>query len=187
MAETISWVATVATIIAASMTAANLGTRITGYGFVVFTVGALCWIAVGTLTHQPALLWTNVVLTILDLFGIWRWLGRQTKVEEGARTASEASVHTPGEALFPVSMLSRAPVMSGPTELGRCVDAMAGCSSGRLDYVVVSQGGLAGVGEKLRRLPWSRASVEDEMLLSGCSASEFDDLEELPRDQWPAR
>jgi hypothetical protein len=39
----------------------------------------------------------------------------------------------------------------------------------------------------LRRLPWSRASVEDEMLLSGCSASEFDDLEELPRDQWPAR
>ena len=187
MAETISWVATVATIIAASMTAANLGTRITGYGFVVFTIGALCWIAVGALTHQPALLWTNVVLTILDLFGIWRWLGRQTKVEEGARTASEASALTPGEALFPVSMLSRAPVMSGSMELGRCVDAMAGCSSGRLDYVVVSQGGLAGVGEKLRRLPWSRASVEDEMLLSGCGASEFDDLEELPRDQWPAR
>jgi len=49
MAETISWVATVATIIAASMTAANLGTRITGYGFVVFTIGALCWIAVGAL------------------------------------------------------------------------------------------------------------------------------------------
>ena len=33
MADTISWVATVATIIAASMTAANLGSRITGYGF----------------------------------------------------------------------------------------------------------------------------------------------------------
>ena len=45
MAETISWVATVATIIAAFMTASNLGSRVTGYGFAVFTFGALCWIA----------------------------------------------------------------------------------------------------------------------------------------------
>ena len=50
MADTISWVATVATIIAASMTAANLGSRITGYGFAVFMFGALCWIAVGLMT-----------------------------------------------------------------------------------------------------------------------------------------
>src|SRR3954466_10218267 len=132
MTDIISWVATVATIIAASMTAANLGARITGYGFVVFTVGALCWIAVGASTHQPALLWTNVVLTALDLFGIWRWLGRQTEVEEGARAASEASETAPGEPLFPVSLLTRAPVRDGGGELGRCIDAMAGCSSGRL-------------------------------------------------------
>lgn len=187
MAETIPWVATVATIIAASMTAANLGSRITGYGFVVFTFGALCWIASGVLTHQPALMWTNVVLIVLDLFGVWRWLGRQTKVEEGARAASEASELTPGEALFPVSLLSSAPVTSGSTELGRCIDAMAGCSSGRLDYVVISQGGLAGVGETLRRLPWDRASVDGDTLLCGLSAAEFDTLEELPRDQWPGR
>ena len=69
MADTISWIATAATILAASMTAANLGSRITGYGFVVFTAGAICWIAVGAMTHQPALMWTNVVLTGLDLFG----------------------------------------------------------------------------------------------------------------------
>ena len=37
MAEIISWVATIATIVAALMTAANLGSRITGYGFAVFT------------------------------------------------------------------------------------------------------------------------------------------------------
>ena len=85
MADTISWAATIATIIAAFMTAANLGSRITGYGFAVFTLGALCWLAVGLMTNQPALLWTNVVLLILDVFGVWRWLGRQSKVEEGAR------------------------------------------------------------------------------------------------------
>lgn len=187
MTDIISWVATIATIIAASMTAANLGSRITGYGFVVFTFGALCWIAVGLTTHQPALLWTNIVLTVLDLFGIWRWLGRQTKVEEGARAASQASEMTPGEALFPVSLLTRAPVSSARTELGRCIDGMAGCSSGRLSYLVVSQGGVAGVGETLRRLPWTDAKADGESLVTTLSLAEFEGLEVLQRDQWPAR
>jgi hypothetical protein len=187
MADTISWIATIATIIAASMTAANLGSRVTGYGFVVFTFGALCWLAVGAMTHQPALLWTNVVLTGLDLFGIWRWLGRQSRVEEGARAATEASEETPGESLFPVSLLTRAAVECSGSEVGRCVDAMAGCRSGRLSYVVVSQGGVAGVGETLRRLPWRDAYVEGDKLAVRLQARDFERLEELPRDQWPGR
>ncbi len=187
MADTISWVATIATIIAATITASNLGARMTGYGFVVFTVGALCWIAVGAMSHQPALMWTNVVLTVLDIFGIWRWLGRQARVEEGGRTAAEASEHTPGEALFPVSLLLRGQVVAGSTELGRCIDAMAGCSSGRLDYVVVSEGGVAGVGETLRRLPWKAAFVDGQTVIAKMDPDAFHALEELPREQWPAR
>jgi hypothetical protein len=187
MADTISWIATIATIIAASMTASNLGSRVTGYGFAVFTFGALCWIAVGALTHQPALLWTNIVLLVLDIFGIWRWLGRQARVEEGAHHAAVSSEFTPGEALFPVSLLTRAPVRCGEGEVGRCVDAMAGCGSGRLSYVVVSQGGVAGVGETLRRLPWAQAKVEGDQLNADLSRQEFDRLEELARDEWPGR
>lgn len=187
MAETISWIATVATIVAAFMTASNLGSRVTGYGFAVFTGGALCWIAVGVLTDQPALLWTNVVLTVLDIFGVWRWLGRQARVEEGGRSATEASERTPGEALFPVSLLARAPVHCGGREVGRCIDAMAGCRSGRLDYLVVSEGGVAGVGERLRRLPWSDAHVAGETVAAHLAAERFARLEEIPRDQWPGR
>ncbi|HEY7006381.1 MAG TPA: PRC-barrel domain containing protein [Sphingomicrobium sp.] len=187
MADTISWVATAATILAAFMTASNLGSRVTGYGFAIFTFGALCWIATGVMTGQPALTWTNVVLTALDIFGVWRWLGRQAKVEEGGRAASEASEHTPGEALFPVSLLTRAPVLCGPTEVGHCVEALAGCRSGRLDYVVVSEGGVAGVGERLRRLPWADAHVEDEKVVSHFPAERFAGLEELPKDEWPGR
>jgi hypothetical protein len=123
----------------------------------------------------------------LDAFGIWRWLGRQSRVEEGARAATEQSEETPGEALFPVSLFSRAVVECGGREVGRCVDAMAGCQSGRLGYVVVSQGGLAGVGETLRRLPWSKAQVDGEKLSASLSSSEFETLEELQRDQWPGR
>jgi hypothetical protein len=184
MADTISWVATVATVIAASMTAANLGSRITGYGFCVFLVGSLAWLTTGLLTGQPALTWTNVVLTVLNIFGIWRWLGRQAKVEEGARTAVEASETMAGETLFPVSLLMRAPVRNRGTDIGHCIDAMAGCRSGTLSYVVVSQGGVAGVGEILHRLPWAAAVVEDDAVIADVNP---DRLEELPRDQWPAQ
>ncbi|HEV8406625.1 MAG TPA: PRC-barrel domain containing protein [Sphingomicrobium sp.] len=187
MSDTISWVATVATVLAAFMTASNLGSRVTGLGFAVFTLGALCWIRVGILDHEPALVWTNLVLTALDLFGVWRWLGRQARMEEGARTASEASEHTPGEALFPVSLLSRAPVRFGTTELGHCLEAMASCRSGKLDYLVVSEGGVAGVGERLRRLPWADAHVEDDEVVVHLKPELFDRLEELKGHEWPGR
>ena len=186
MAETISWVATVATIIAASMTAANLGSRVTGYGFVVFTFGALCWIATGMLSHQPALMWTNVVLTVLDLFGVWRWLGRQAKVEEGAEAAAEASRETPGEALFSVALLNAAPVEIGQETVGPCVDAMAGCRSGRLSYVTVSEGGVAGIGDTFRKLPWGLAAFDGGRLVIEAGVRDLSSLPEMTKDDWPA-
>jgi hypothetical protein len=90
----------------------------------------------------------------------------------------------PGETLFPVSLLSHAPVQSRGAEIGRCIDAMAGCSTGRLSYVVVSQGGVAGVGETLRRLPWTAARMDGEQLITD---ADLNHLEELQRDRWPAR
>ena len=187
MADIISWVATAATIIAACMTASNLGARITGYGFAVFTIGSLAWLATGVLTDQPALIWTNIVLTGLNIFGVWRWLGRQARVEEGGEAAAEASRHTPGEALFPVSLLAKAPVDCLGKEIGHAIDAMAGCRSGRVTYVVVSEGGVAGIGETLRRLPWEMVHVEQERIVAAIDPSRFAALEELPKDQWPGR
>lgn len=184
MSETISWIATVATIVAASMTAANLGSRITGYGFCVFLVGSISWFATGLMTGQPALVWTNAVLTVLNAFGIWRWLGRQAKIEEGAAAASAASERAPGESLFPVSLLLKAPIEDRDgNSRGSCVDAMAGCSTGRLNYIVASEGGIGGVGETLRKLPWERAQFEGERLI----ADDFRDLPEIAKDEWPAR
>ena len=182
-----SWVATAATIIAACMTASNLGARITGYGFAVFTIGSIAWFAVGMLTDQPALIWTNVVMTILNLFGVWRWLGRQAKVEQGAESAAEASAVTPGETLFAASLLSRAKVRCGDQHIGTCVDAMLGCGSGRLSYVVVSEGGVAGVGETLRRLPWNEAKIDCDELVARIPPARFKELETVKRDHWPSQ
>ena len=187
MIDIVSWVATIATITAALMTASNLGARITGYGFAVFTVGSLNWLTLGLLTDQSPLVWTNVVLTGVNLFGVWRWLGRQAKVEAGAHAAAEASEHSPGESLFRASLLTSAKVRCGDMHVGTCVDAMLGCSSGRLAYVVVSEGGVAGVGETLRRMPWRDAFVEGEEMVAQIDPRRFADLETLSRDEWPGR
>ena len=188
MEQLASYVAPVATTIAALIVASNLGSRITGAGFIVFTIGSIAWALVGLATPQPDLLWQNVILTALNLFGVWRWLGWQRRIEEGAETAAEQSKARAGENLFPVSMLAKAPVISSEgDELGKSVDAMAGGNSGKLAYLVVSEGGVAGVGEKLRRLPWSGCSVEDEKVKTDLHQSRFCALEALEPGNWPAR
>ena len=187
MFDLISWVATIATIGGALLTASNLGARVTGTGFIVFLLGSLSWLAVSLMSGQQALLWTNIVLTALNLFGIWRWLGRQAAVEEGGKAAARASEATPGEALFPASLLARAKAMVAGEEVGACVDAMVGERSGRLAYVVVAEGGVAGVGERLRRVPWSCARVEHDRLVVALDRGDYDSLPELAKDQWPGR
>lgn len=188
MENILTWAAPAATILAALMTASNLGSRITGAGFCVFLVGSLAWLALGWLGDDPALLWQNVVLTFLNLFGIWRWLGRQARFEEGGQHAADASQRRPGENLFPLSLTAKAPVMGrAGEELGKCIDALAGCSSGRIAYLVVAEGGLGGVGERLRRLDWSDAMVEDDIVMARIGEDEFERLELLEKDQWPGR
>ncbi len=183
MNDMLSWFATAATICGVLLTASNLGTRITGTGFIVLLFGSLSWIGVSLMSDQQALLWTNVVLSFLNIFGIWRWLGRQAAVEEGAKAAAAASEDAAAETLFPVSLLGRAKVSSAAGPFGTCVDAMAGTSSGRLAYVVVSEGGVAGLGERLFKLPWSAAYVDGEELI----AARAGNLQELEKDEWPAR
>ncbi|MBA3511349.1 PRC-barrel domain-containing protein [Sphingomonas sp.] len=187
METSLSWVATIATVTAASIVASNLGARITGYGFIIFTVGSLAWLGVGLASDQIALVWTNIALTFLNLFGIWRWLGRQARVEDGSRAAARASHSAPGEDLFPVSLLAGAKVRSGTSDLGSCVDAMAGCRSGRIAYVMVSEGGFAGAGEHLRRLPWNELHVDDDAVVTRLDAARFCRLDPVPKDEWPAR
>ena len=92
MEQAANWVAPVATTIAAIMVAANLGSRLTGYGFIVFSVGSIAWMAVGWFNDQMNLVWQNVVLLGVNCVGIWRWLGLRARYEKGAQVATEQSV-----------------------------------------------------------------------------------------------
>ena len=185
MESVATWVAPIATTIAALMTASNLGSRVTGWGFVVFTIGSLAWLSLGIATGQNNLLWQNLILTALNLFGIWRWLGRQAKMEEGGSKAQEASAATPGETLFPVSLLTKAKLKSADgAELGACFDAMASCERGGLSYLVVTSGGVGGIGESVRRLDWRDAKVDGDCVSTTLNQRRFEALEQLPKDDW---
>ena len=145
MTDIISWVATVATIIAAFMTAANLGPRITGFGFAVFFVGSLCWLATGLMTGQPALI---VDQCRADLPQHLRRvaLARPPGERRGGRARRRRGErnHARRGAVPGLAARARARCAADGAEVGHCIDAMAGCRSGRLDYVVVSEGGRRG-------------------------------------------
>ena len=184
--ETIAtWAAPIFITVAALMTASNLGSRITGWGFVVFTAGSLAWLTVGLTTDQPNIVWQTVILTFLNLFGIWRWLGRQAKLEDGGKKAAEHSETTPGEALFPVSLLTGAKLVTADgQELGASVDAMAGCDRGRLAYVVISSGGVGGVGEEYRKIDWADVRMTEDKLGTTLDEPGFRALATVAKDDW---
>lgn len=54
--------------------AARVRARLIGWAFVVLAAGSLIWVGVGYLNGEYALMAQNVVLTLINLFGIYRWL-----------------------------------------------------------------------------------------------------------------
>ena len=62
---------------------------------------------------------------------------------------------------------------------------MAGCEIGNLRYVVVSEGGIAGMGETLRKVPWQRSRMKSDRLI--LSEERIESFPEIEKDEWPAR
>lgn len=187
METTTAWLAPIATAIAACMTAANLGTRITGWGFVVFTVGSIAWTTYGAVTGQTNLIWQNIFLTLVNVVGIWRWLGRQAAFDEGARAAAKKSEARSESTLFPVSALTVSALeREDGQSLGSAVDAMVRCDDGGIDYVVVGKGGVGGVGETLHALPWATVRIEPGRIVTRLSEREIDALPAVDPSDWPA-
>jgi len=57
--------------------------------------------------------------------------------------------------------------------LAYAVDAMLACAGGGLSHLVIREGGVAGVGETMRRLPWRDVRVRDGALLTTLNAGEL--------------
>ncbi len=72
--ELIRWFATANGVIAAIAVAGNFGRLVTGIGFIIFTLSSVAWILAGYLEDMPSLITQNIVLTAINLIGIYRWL-----------------------------------------------------------------------------------------------------------------
>lgn len=73
------WYASVTGMLAAIAIASNLGRRVTGWAFVLFSTSSIAWIIAGMSDGEQALLWQNVVLFLTNLFGVYRWLIRKER------------------------------------------------------------------------------------------------------------
>jgi hypothetical protein len=87
------------------MTAANLGARVTGWGFVLFTVGAAAWIIIGVAAWQTQSLYSNIFLGIVDVLGVWRRLGRRAGIGDTAEAELALSRQHDGTNLFSIASL----------------------------------------------------------------------------------
>jgi sporulation protein YlmC with PRC-barrel domain len=169
------------------MTAANRGARLTGWGFVVFTLASLCWIAVGLASGETSLVVANAVLTLINMIGIWRWLGLQSAREDGAGAAKRASRRTASPALFTATGLAGMPVVSADGEaIGTVVEALIECRSARVSYVVVATTGEWLLDETCRAVPREGITFQSDRLVLALTRAAFCTLLPLPRGDWPA-
>ncbi|PCD01833.1 photosystem reaction center subunit H [Sphingomonas spermidinifaciens] len=174
-------------MIAAMMTAANLGARVTGWGFVVFAVGSVAWSLVGLSSGQTNLLLTNGFLTIVNLVGIWRWLGRQARYDKGGERAQRDSRDTDAETKIALGTIVGARVVDRDgTAIGHVADAMLGCENHAIAYLVIGCGGVGGVGETLHAVAPDRLSFGETLRFEG-RREDLCALPALAPDDWPGQ
>jgi hypothetical protein len=182
------YVAPAATMIAACMTAANLGPRVTGWGFAVFTLGSLAWSAIALASGQNSLLLTNIFLTVVNGVGIWRWLGRIARFDDGAKTAEAKSKQTGVPTLTNIGAIEgRAVTDRSGTKIGNAIGVMGAVETGTIAYVVVGLGGIAGIGERLVSVPWQNFRIADETIEVEMTSEAIRELPDLDPADWPAR
>ena len=78
MTDIIQWTATLTGIVAAIMVAGKFGERISGWGFLIFTVSSIAWITFASIKGEPPLAIQNAVLLAVNLFGVYRHLIMRT-------------------------------------------------------------------------------------------------------------
>ncbi|SMQ75863.1 hypothetical protein SAMN06297468_3012 [Altererythrobacter xiamenensis] len=71
----LQWYGAGAGLIAALIVSLNLGTRPTGWGFVIFVTSSIALIAWGFLNDEgQGIGWQNIGLLVINLIGVYRYL-----------------------------------------------------------------------------------------------------------------
>ena len=99
--QVFAWSATGTGILAAVLVSLNLGVRVTGWAFVIFTVSSVAWMGTALIREDAMALFTqNAVMFVINLIGIYRYLinpSRELK-KQMAREAAEQGAQAGGSA-----------------------------------------------------------------------------------------
>jgi hypothetical protein len=78
----LEWIAAIGTIMAAGLIAADLGRKVTGYGFVLFCAVAVTWIVIGLTNQAVPIAAMNAILLVINAWGMWQYLLNPKKKRE---------------------------------------------------------------------------------------------------------
>ena len=79
----LQWYGAGAGLLAALIVSLNLGTRPTGWGFVIFVTSSIALIAWGFLNDEgQGIGWQNIGLLVINLIGVYRYLFAAPKTPE---------------------------------------------------------------------------------------------------------
>ena len=70
----VEWFAAIGTVIAASLIAADIGRRATGWAFVLFVAVSIAWVGAALANDTPPLAIQNAIMICVNGWGIWQYL-----------------------------------------------------------------------------------------------------------------
>ena len=87
----LEWIAAIGTMLAAALIAADLGRKVTGWGFVLFCAVSVTWIVSGLTSNAVPIAAMNAILLLINLWGVWQFLlnPRKKKVLERVEKVAE--------------------------------------------------------------------------------------------------
>jgi len=70
----LEWIAAIGTMLAAALIAADLGRKVTGWGFVLFCAVSVTWVVSGLTSHALPIAAMNGILLAINAWGVWQFL-----------------------------------------------------------------------------------------------------------------
>lgn len=96
MLDILEWYGAISAVVAASIVAANLSPRITGWAFVLFVTSSLALLSWGFLSEDAnGIAWQNVCLLLINALGVYRYLIAKQTVR--SRSVTEPTDERPAD------------------------------------------------------------------------------------------
>ncbi|MGV3555218.1 MAG: hypothetical protein ACO1OD_08175 [Croceibacterium sp.] len=91
----LEWIAAIGTMLAAALIAADLGRKVTGYGFVLFCAVSVTWIVSGLTSNAMPIAAMNAILLLINAWGVWQYLlsRKNREVMERVEPVQQAIEH----------------------------------------------------------------------------------------------